>query len=395
LISANAFWANTGYAIPARALIPRLRKLGHEVAQFAWYGLQGAKIVANDITIYPAVMDRTAEAGFGSNVIGEHVAYFEADLMLSIHDIWVLPNDYARRMRSRRTQCRWMAWYPVDHEPPPPRVIEIAKTVDYRFSYSRWGAEQMDRAGVPTGYLPLGVDTAVYTPRPQSDARQALGWPQEGFIAASVAANKSNPARKAYPEAMQAFAGFCQTRPDARWYIHCDWTEAEGGVDILAIADSLGIKDRLLVVDRYREALGLPEEYLANVYSAADVLLGPSRSEGFGLPLLEAQACGCPVITTAFASMPELTWNGVCVPVLQREWTPLRSWEAVPSVGGIAAALEEIAGWDETQRAVESARGIMRAREFDWDRLVERYWKPLLEEMADPHPSPLPEGRGG
>ncbi len=49
-----------------------------------------------------------------------------------------------------------------------------------------------------------------------------------------------------------------------------------------------------------------PNEIVANLYNISEVFVYPSLYEGFGLPILEAQACGCPVITSNISSMPEV-----------------------------------------------------------------------------------------
>ena len=383
LFSSNAWWAHTGYSVPVANLIPRFQAMGHEIGNFAWFGLQGSSLEMGDVRMYPALPDQSELSSFGSNCIGAHVHHFQADVVISVHDIWVLPEDYAARIKSKRPECRWVMWMPVDTSPAAPRVVERARTTDVAAVYSQWGANLLDEAGVEqTMYLPLGVDTEVFTPRDRQAARRALGWPQKGFIAAMVAANSSAPSRKAYPEQMTAFARFAESNPAARLYIHCDWTRAHGGFSLPAIAERLGIRDKVLFVDRYAYAMGLPADYLALVYSAADVLLAASRTEGFGLPIVEAQACGCPVITTGFASMSELTWNGVCVPPVQLAWTPLQSWASVPSVEGIWQALRVVSRWSDTFRASAARVGMHRVQEdYTWDSTVERFWAPLLSAL--------------
>lgn len=74
--------------------------------------------------------------------------------------------------------------------------------------------------------------------------------------------------------------------------------------EIYALPKKLGIDDRV-------KFLGyVPDEKLPTLYSGAVALVFPSFFEGFGLPILEAQACGCPVITSNLSSMPEVAGKG-------------------------------------------------------------------------------------
>jgi glycosyltransferase involved in cell wall biosynthesis len=134
--------------------------------------------------------------------------------------------------------------------------------------------------------------------------------------------------------------------------------------------------------DQYAQAIGVVgEDKMAWIYRASDVLLAASKNEGFGIPIVEAQAVGTPVVTTDFTSMPELTWNGIATPPAQRAWTPLDSWVAVPSVDNIYDALVEIHDWSEAERIQWREYGQERAAAFQWDRLVAEYWAPMLAEI--------------
>ena len=64
---------------------------------------------------------------------------------------------------------------------------------------------------------------------------------------------------------------------------------------------------QLGIIDRVRFLLSVEEEDLPSLYCGATALLHPSFCEGFGMPLAEAMACGCPVITSNRAAMPEVT----------------------------------------------------------------------------------------
>ena len=66
------------------------------------------------------------------------------------------------------------------------------------------------------------------------------------------------------------------------------------------LAAELGISDDVVFVG------GVPNEETVHFYRAADLLVYPSFNETFGLPILEAMACACPVVTSNVSSMPEI-----------------------------------------------------------------------------------------
>jgi glycosyltransferase involved in cell wall biosynthesis len=95
----------------------------------------------------------------------------------------------------------------------------------------------------------------------------------------------------------------------------------------------------------------LPFADLPGFLGGAVVVAAPSRGEGFGLPVLEAMACGAPVLTTYRTSLPEVGGNAVAY--------------TEPDAGSIAVALRELLDHPE-RRAMLSAAGYARARDFTW-----------------------------
>ena len=375
LWSSNALWAPTGYGIQAKYLLPRFQALGHEVAQFAWYGLQGAKTNWNGIPIYPSMADP-----LGTDIIGHHAKDFRADVAISLQDIWPLPLDYRHQLG-----VPWVCWFPVDTEPASLLVVERAKRSDFPVVYSRFGERMMADAGLKTTYIPHGVDCQQFAPMDKAEARQKLNIPPDAFLVGMVAANQGYPPRKAFPENMQAFARFYQDHPErnAYLYLHTNAGVSQQGIDLVALAKDLGIQDRIIYPDQYAYFMGLPEEYLQAAYNAMDVLLASTMGEGFGIPIIEAQACGVPVITTNCTSMPELTVNGVITEPAQPWWVPLNAWQAVVSIENVYNALCTVAGWEEAERADRSEMGRRHMEaNYDWDVCVERHWKPFLERVA-------------
>lgn len=121
--------------------------------------------------------------------------------------------------------------------------------------------------------------------------------------------------------------------------------QGAGSHEIDRLAQSLGIAGRVRVLPPQDEVS------LAELYRGALALLHPSLCEGFGLPLLEAMACGCPVVTSDRSAMPEVTGGAAL----------LVDPEDPRSIG---AALRRIAS-EPGLAAVTSARGLQRAQELD------------------------------
>ncbi len=387
MLASNGFWINSGYGVQSKHLLPRLRDtLGWDVAQVAWYGLKGGMLNIDGIPIYPGYRD-----SFGNDVIGEHAKHFGADLVVTLIDIWIqAPNFHASLGGIPHAP-----WFPVDSEPALPLVVAPAQQAEYPLQYSRFGQDSMRRAGVACTYIPHGVETAVFTPGDKRAARAALGWPDAAFICTMVAANQGQPSRKAFSEQLQAFAQFRKRHPEAMLYLHTTMAPPDGvRIDQLCAALGLAGGDVVRLPNEHDMLIGIDEEAMAGVYQASDVLLGATCAEGFGIPIIEAQACGTPVITTDFSAMPELTVNGICVPPVQRQWVQWNArglqgggiagaWHAVPSVRGITEALETIAGWGSMKRQRNAAAGReFVLSEFDWDACIEQYWRPFLARVA-------------
>jgi glycosyltransferase involved in cell wall biosynthesis len=102
----------------------------------------------------------------------------------------------------------------------------------------------------------------------------------------------------------------------------------------------------------------LPLELLAGFLGGAEVVAYPSLGEGFGLPVLEAMACGAPVLTTELLALPEVGGDAV-------EYTE-------PSAAGIAAALRGLLTRPE-RRAELSAAAVRRAAGFTWQACAEQH----------------------
>ena len=115
--------------------------------------------------------------------------------------------------------------------------------------------------------------------------------------------------------------------------------------------------------------------------------------EGFGIPAVESQACGTPVIVSDFSAQPELVGaHGKKVPV-QRVWDEFQgSFFAIPNVAAIVTSLQEV--YEET-KAGKVDRGAVAAemKRYDQTALYNASWKPLIEMMTARRRAPQPANR--
>jgi len=155
--------------------------------------------------------------------------------------------------------------------------------------------------------------------------------------------------RKNYVRLIQAFAAISNLQPRTS-NLHLVIAGDKGWRydAIFAEVEKLGLGDRVRFPGFVADA-DLPA-----LYSAARVLAYPSIYEGFGLPMLEAMACGAPVVASTASCMPEVAGDAALL---------------VPptDVDGLAAALD-LALTDEALRADLIVKGRARARQFTWDK---------------------------
>jgi glycosyltransferase involved in cell wall biosynthesis len=142
--------------------------------------------------------------------------------------------------------------------------------------------------------------------------------------------------------------------------------EGIGADAVRRVARELGIENQVLYLGY------VPQDRLPALYSLAQVLSLASVCEGFGMPVLEAMACGTPVVTSNVSSLPEIAGDAALMV------TP-------GDVEGLRRALERLLT-DSGLRTEMTLRGLARARVFSWERTAAKLlavYRRVLAEVGN------------
>ncbi len=361
-------WSASGYGTQTAIWTRELVKMGHEVIISTYWGLSGAPTAWEGIPVLP---------GFGTNYcttsLYQHCQRINPDLVITLGDVWVLDPNLLRELPLAH-------WLPSDCRPmsmADRNVIGISGA--QLIAMSRFGEDNFIRAGFDPVYVPHGIDTEIFSPPENRDElRKAMGVDGQFVIGMNSANNDA--IRKGIPEQMLAFAKFLKKHPDSLLALHSG-LHTEGGQDLEVLSENLGITDKIIPADQYGYQAGMisPRD-LASWYGMLDVLSCCSFGEGFGLPIIEAQACGTPAITTNASSMPELNPHGISVEGELFYNGVHKGWWSKPYISEIAEAYEQ-AYLNRNDVPREKLRDF--AGEYAVEKVAEEYMKPAVDTLLE------------
>lgn len=301
-----------------------------------------------------------------------HGAYFDirqlpalaarAPVVLTMHDTWLLTGHCAYPMtcegwKTGCLACPHTSVYVPIHADAARQNYELkhraVREAGIRIAApSTWLMAMVEASGLAdslleTRVIPNGVDTAIFNPADRAAARASLGIPADRLVIMSAARSASASQFKGY-DVLEATLQRLASRP-------------------------LGARALVLVVGQQRPDAhigGIPvhsvpfvedRAALAAYYRAADIYVHPARAEAFGLTVLEAMACGTPVVASRAGGIPEVVHDGVSGLLAP-----------VADADSMAPAIEQLATDAALARAVASA-GVARAGELTLERQVDAY----------------------
>lgn len=348
---------NTGFSVMTKELLARLHKSGkYELAELASYVNEDSpKLNTNPWKTYAAQPSlnkkkRTEEfnrtyntAQFGGYVFNDVLLDFKPDVVLSWRDFW---HDEFITQSPYRPYYKYIWSTCVDSEPPQQHWLNVFSTVDVLSSYSQWGLNVLKKYGgqllqhnvSDTDTMP-GVDTNIFKPMDRKAIRDKFGLSEDANIIMMCARNQL---RKLYPELIRSFMRTIEQLNNAAKYeiannsfllLHTSVNDV--GWDIIKEIQKYGAGNKVLLSYHCLQCkasyvayfngdhchcpfcktlscltpntgLGASREQLAEIYNIADLYVQTHIAGALEIPILEAKACGLPVLCTAYAAPYEI-----------------------------------------------------------------------------------------
>ena len=343
----------SGFGTYAKNLLERLHASGkYELAEFAIYMKSSDghdvpwKVYGNapedsEPDEHKQLYNSNPNNQFGAWRFDKVVLDFKPDIVLSYRDPWM---DMFISKSPLLPYFHWV-WMPtVDSDPQKQSWIEGFAKTDAVLCYSEFGVKTLEKdAGHllnVVGCASPGIDPKIYKPYDKKEIREELGLDPNVNIIGTVMRNQK---RKLFPELIKSFAKFLKVAPPEikdntylllhtsypekmGWNLGYHISEEEVGGKVLAtyicktcgrwkidfFRDSLNYCEHCKTISCVMPSVGMGLEVpdLVKVYNAMDLYVQYAICEGFGMPQVEATACGVPIASTNYSAMEDvLQWT--------------------------------------------------------------------------------------
>ena len=336
----EAPYLNTGYAVYAKNILGYLASLGkYEIVQLGIYAKESELHKYNFTwTIVPNCPEsNTPEheqyksdelAQFGSYRFEEVCAEFKPDIVCNIADVWMFEFIF----RSPYLPYFKTILMPTcDSEPQPKQWLDVYAKSDKILTYCDWAKDELIKGmGQEHSSKMIGSASPVaaecYFPKDKNRLRHQMGIGIHETIFGTVMRNQK---RKLYPQLFESFRKYLDMGGDGKLFCHTSYPDK--GWDFQMMLKRYNLSNNVLFtykcmkcdgysIDTFTSLIkeckqcrdvtskmctvddGIEAEDLANIYNIMDFYIQPCTNEGFGMPIVEAAACGVPVCATDYSA---------------------------------------------------------------------------------------------
>lgn len=370
----------SGYGMQSDLIVTELVANGQDVEYSCSSGLWGVTEVIVRAGKKVRLLPHSAyPAKYGMDTLPLHFAQVKADFIWSFIDCFIFDPEVCKKIP-------WLAWVPVDSDPVMHKNIAPLKACRWLAAPTRWGTRMLKNRGLECSYLPCCYSPSQYRPMDREQARMTLSRllkrdiPQDQLVNV-ISSNCGG--RKNFPAIFEAWTIVHKERPDALLYIHAD---ASGyftsGEDLDPLFDLYEVdRESVIFAPSWQYVCGMiGTDYLNIVHNASAVHLNACYGEGFGLPILEAMAAGCPCVVPEFGGAFELVhdWQcGITVPGTMLNTVPGAKQMFVNPAALAKAILCVMAGPYNREYISESVR------QYEARTVFREHVRPLLGRIAE------------
>lgn len=432
LLCNDAHFLYTGYAKYGKEFLTRLTNTGkYDIAELACYGKLGDcrdmyanwAYYANHVDEkHPLhkVYESHPHNEFGRWRFERVCLDFKPDIVVDIRDPWMSTFEHTSPYREF---YHWAIMPTVDSAPQKDEWLEIFADADSVFTYSDWGLEVLNKESNNTiktvSAAPPGCDISVFNPVQNKEAHRAeMGFFADANIIGTIMRNQG---RKLYPDLFEAFRKFidlCYARgrkdlaDKSYLYVHCSYPDVGWEIPELLREHGLGRKVIFTYICRncnnpfcalFRDArtvcpkcnsasailpntvVGLNSEQLAQVINLFDVYIQYSICEGFGMPQVEAAACGVPVMAVDYSAMSDIVQKteGILLPV-QRMFRDIgtTAYRALPDNEQCAEIIYSFFSKPSSLRRIMGHKARLAVEKYyTWDRTI-KLWEDHIDNIV-------------
>lgn len=380
MISSNAPWCASGYGVQSNLLVQYLKKFDFEIVFLSNFGLMGSYLYHDGILYLP-----DEPGAWGNSTIRYHAEMQKPELIISLADWFVFDTT-----QWNHTGRPWINWTPID--------LNVNKDYDRLQKFlgdsfgivamSQFGFNQVKKAGrEPMAMIHHAIDPNVFKILDKEECKKIIGFEKDSFVIGMNMANKdASENRKAFEAQFRAAKKFITKHPELNTfiYINSEPSPKYAGQNLVELLKSSEI-DLSKVIFTHPSKLNtypLSSNEMAVLYNCFDILMNASSGEGFGVPIIEAQACGVPVLTHNATSMPELTHYGYKARSDKSTKINVDKYghRFLPSVADMANGLDNILENIDSTKAEEVSLKIRS--DFDIDR-IGLQWVSLIKQQVN------------